>query len=113
MKEIKAFIRGDKADGTIEALKNIGVINLTATDVMGIGLSLAAEDDSRYSVNLTQKYSKIAKLEIVCRAVDAAKIVEVLQQAAYTGQQGDGMIYVVPVETAVKIRTGVYGGDAL
>ncbi len=113
MKEVKAFIRSDKADEVIIALKELGVLNLTATDVKGIGQSLAAEDDSKYSVNLIQKYSKIAKLEIVCRAVDTANIVEVLQKAAYTGQQGDGMIYVVPVETAIKIRTGAYGGAAL
>jgi len=113
MKEIKAFIRSDKADDVIDALVNFGVINLTATDVKGIGRSLSANESSKYSVSLTQKYSKIVKLEIVCRAVDTAQIVEVLQQAAFTGQQGDGMIYVVPVETAVKIRTGVYGGEAL
>jgi len=113
MKEVKAFIRGGKADEIIAALQKLGVVNLTVTNVKGIGQNLMVADESRYSVNLTQQYSTIIKLEIVCRAVDTAQIVKVLQQAAYTGQRGDGMIYVVPVETAVKIRTGVYGGDAL
>jgi len=113
MKEVKAFIRGDKADEVIEALQNISVKNLTATNVMGIGRSLAADEESKYSVDLIQKYSKITKLEIVCRAADTEKIVAALREAAYTGLQGDGMIYVVPVSTAVKIRTGEYGGDGL
>ncbi|NQT63732.1 MAG: P-II family nitrogen regulator [Candidatus Marinimicrobia bacterium] len=113
MKEVKAFIRGDKADEVIAALEEVGVINLTVINVMGIGRSLAPSKGAKYSVDLTQKYSTIAKIEIVCRASDTAKIVDVLRQSAYTGMQGDGMIYVVPVETAVKIRTGAYGGDAL
>lgn len=113
MNEVKAFIRCDKAEAVIDALADIGVLKLSVSTVKGIGRSIAAESESRYSVNLTQKYSKITKLEIVCRSTETTKIVETLRKAAYSGQQGDGMIYVVPVETAVKIRTGVYGGDAL
>ena len=113
MKEVKAFLRSEKAEEVIDALKDLGVTNLTVTDVKGIGQNLAPSDDSKYSVNLVQKYSKVTKLEIVCRAVDTARIVEVLRQAAYTGMQGDGMVYIVPVETAVKIKTGAKGGDAL
>lgn len=113
MKEVKAFLRHDKAEVVIDALAEIGVIKLSVSDVKGIGRSIAAESKSKYSVNLTQKYSKIIKLEIVCRSSQTEQIVDTLRKAAYSGQQGDGMIYVIPVETAVKIRTGAYGGEAL
>ncbi len=113
MNEVKAFIRRDKAEAVIDALEANGVVNLTVSNVKGIGRSLAQKSGSKYSVNLTQKYSKITKLEIVCRAKDTAMIVDTLSKSAFTGQQGDGMIYVVPVETAVKIKTGAYGGEAL
>ncbi|NQV50052.1 MAG: P-II family nitrogen regulator [Candidatus Marinimicrobia bacterium] len=113
MNEVKAFIRHDKAESVIDALAEIGVMKLSASNVKGIGRSIAPESESRYSVNLTQKYSKVTKLEIVCRSSDTEQIVDALRKGAYSGQQGDGMIYVVPVETALKIRTGATGKDAL
>ena len=58
------------------------------------------------SVDMTESYARVARLEVVCRKETAAEIVRTLREAARTGRPGDGIIYVTPVERAVKIRTG-------
>ncbi len=106
MKEVKAFIRSSKADAVIQALTDLGVADLTLIDVMGLGNHLLDPQMARYSIDIVKKFSDVAKLEVVCKAQDAPKIVETIRQAAFTGMPGDGMIYVMPVEKAIKIRTG-------
>ncbi len=113
MKEIKAFVRVYKVDRIIEALQNLGITDFTIGDVMGVGKHLEDLADAEYSMEIIKKYSKIAKLELVCRADKVEKIVTVLRKEAYTGMKGDGIIYVTPVEMVIKIRTGAINGDAL
>lgn len=113
MKEIKAFIRASKAEEVIQALEAMNVCDITLIDVMGIGTHLSDPDQAKYSVQLVNKYSQIAKIEIVCKNDSAHNIVEAIRRTAYSGTHGDGMIYVMPVEMAVKIRTGSVGDDAL
>ena len=113
MKEVKAFIRSSKAEAVIEALHDLGVADITLIDVMGVGHHLVDPQQARYSIHLVKKYSDVAKLETVCRSEDANKIVETIRQTAYTGMPGDGMIYVMPVEKAVKIRTGKENKEAI
>ncbi len=112
MKEIKAYIRCQKAEKVIEALEKIGVTDMTLIDVMGVGI-LADPNQSKYSVKCVEKYSEVAKVEIVCAEKRVHEIVELLRKTAYTGMKGDGMIFVSPVEMAVKIRTGAIGEEAL
>ncbi len=113
MKEVKAFIRAEKADAVIEALTDLALVDITLLDVMGLGEHLIDPHDSRYSIEVVRKYSKIAKIEMVCKNQDADIIVDTLRKSAYTGLHGDGMIYVSPVVQAIKIRTGVEGEAAL
>lgn len=113
MKEVKAFIRAQKAEQVIDALEQADVTDITLIDVMGLGNHMADPETSNYSVELVNKYSQLAKIEIVCTAADVDKIVETIQKVAYTGLKGDGMIYVSPVELAVKIRTGARGSEAI
>jgi len=113
MKEIKAFIRVSKAEEVIEALEAINVCDITLIDVMGIGTHLSDPSQAKYSVQLVNKYSQVAKVEIVCRNENEHEIVETIRKTAYSGVHGDGMIYVMPVEMAVKIRTGSVGDEAL
>ncbi len=113
MREVKAFIRVEKADEVIDALREAGVCDLTVIDVMGIGRQMIEPHETKYSIELVQRYSKIAKVEIVCREKDASRIVDIIEKHAHTGLPGDGMITVMHVETAVKIRTGARGGMAL
>jgi len=112
MKEIKAYIRCQKAEKIIEALEEIGITDITLIDVMGVGI-LADPKQSKYSIKCVEKYSEVGKLEVICADECVHDIVEVIRKTAYTGMKGDGMIFVSPVEMAVKIRTGAIGEDAL
>jgi nitrogen regulatory protein PII len=105
MKEIKAYIRKIKVVETVHALEKIGVTDMTILDVMEVGRQ-ADPRNLRLSVEIVEKYAKVSKLEIVCNNDKVQQIVTTLREAAYTGAPGDGIIYVTPVETAVKIRTG-------
>lgn len=112
MKEIKAYIRCQKAEGVLEALEEIGITDITLIDVMGVGV-LADPKTAKYSIKCVEKYSEIAKLEVVCKDSDVQKIVDTIRKKAYSGMKGDGMIFVSPVDMAVKIRTGSVGEEAL
>jgi nitrogen regulatory protein P-II 1 len=112
MKEIKAYIRCQKAEKVIEALEGISITDITLIDVMGVGV-LADPKQAKYSIKCVKKYSEVAKLEVVCTDERVHEIVEVIRKTAYTSMKGDGMIFVSPVELAVKIRTGGVGEDAL
>lgn len=113
MKAVKAYIRCKKAEEVIEALDGLDVADITLIDVMGVGQHLVDPQQSKYSIKCVNKYSEIAKLEVVCREKDVHKVVETIRKISYTGLKGDGMIYVSPVEMVVKIRTGAVGEDAL
>ena len=113
MKEVKAFIRCIKAEEVIDALDALNVSDITLIDVMGIGQHLADKKDAKYSIKCVQRYSDIAKLEVVCADEHVQKVVKTIQKKAFTNMKGDGMIYVSPVEMAVKIRTGAVGELAL
>lgn len=112
MKEIKAYIRCQKAEEVITALEEDGVKGITLIDVMGVG-QLADPKTAKYSIRCVEKYSEVAKLEVVCKDAEAPKIVETIREKAYTGMKGDGMIFVAGVDTAVKIRTGAQNEKAL
>lgn len=112
MKEIKAYIRCQKAEEVLEALEQIGVTDITLIDVMGVGV-LSDPKTAKYSIKCVEKYSEVAKLEVVCKDSDTEKIVETIQKKAYSGMKGDGMIFVSPVDMAIKIRTGALDEKAL
>jgi nitrogen regulatory protein PII len=112
MKEIKAYIRCQKAEEVLDALDDIGIADITLIDVMGVGV-LADPKTAKYSIKCVEKYSDVAKLEVVCKDSDEQKIVDTIQKKAYSGMKGDGMIFVSPVDMAVKIRTGAQNEKAL
>ena len=113
MKEIKTFFRANKAQKITDSLDKLGVVDYTVTFVMGIGDHLADTSNSTYSIEVVKKYSNIAKLELVCREAQVGESTKTIQEVGYTGQQGDGIIYVTPVEKVIKIRTGAVNSDAL
>jgi len=112
MKEIKAYIRTQKAEEVIEALAEAGFRDVTLIDVMGCG-HLMDPHNCKYSVEFVERYSELAKLELVCQDNDVDRVVSVIRDAAYTGMAGDGKIFATPVEYAMKIRTGERGTEAL
>ena len=113
MKEIKAYVRSEKIEEVILGLKEIGVCGFTVIDVVNaIGTSTVPED-RKFSIEYAEEYSPMKKLEIVCRDRDVDKYIAMIRKKAYTGHRGDGMIFISPIESCMKIRTGECGEGAL
>ena len=112
MKLITAVIKPHKVDEVIDALKTAGIQAVTVTEVKGFGRQGGHTETYRgaeYTVDFTPK----AKLEIVIDASDAAMATDVIQTTATSGKIGDGKIWITPVESVVRIRTGEQGADAI
>lgn len=112
MKEVKAYIRHLIVNRVVEALEQEGFSDMTLIDVRGITRGLSGEE-CQYSLELAEKYMNMIKLEIVCNDAQAEKAVQIIEQAAHTGRKGDGLVFVTPVEVAVRISTGGKGVAAL
>lgn len=112
MKKIEAIIRPLKLDEVKIALGEIGVTGLSVSDVRGSGRQRGHRESYRgteYSVELPMKI----KLEIVARNEDIDEIVATIERHARTGEEGDGKIFVLPMEDAIRVRTEERGDDAL
>ena len=112
MKKIEAIIRPLKLDEVKIALGEIGVTGLSVSDVRGSGRQRGHRESFRgaeYAIELPMKI----KIEIVARDEDVAEIVTTLERHAHTGEEGDGKIFVLPMEDAVRVRTEERGDDAL
>ena len=114
MKEIKAYIRPTFLDSTIEHLEKEGARDITIIRVDAIGALADYEYDRRNIIRkYDEKYSKVAKLEIVCQDHEAEKFMRIIQKHAYFGEHGDGRIFLSPILSAINIRTGEEGEEAL
>ena len=112
MQKIEAVIRPARLDQVKEALEDLGVVGMTVTDVRGYGHQRGHTEKYRgntYVVNLLPKL----KLELVVADSVAEAAMSAIEDAARTGEIGDGKIFVYPVERAIRIRTGDEGEDAL
>ena len=112
MKLIIAIIKPFKLDAVRDALTSLGVQGLTVTEVKGYGRQKGHTEIYRgaeYTVNFLPKI----KVEVVVPDDRAMRVVEAIAAAAKTGQIGDGKIFVVEVEHALRIRTGETDSDAL
>jgi nitrogen regulatory protein P-II 2 len=112
MKYVIAVIKPFKLDDVREALSNIGVAGMTASEVKGFGRQKGQTEIYRgaeYAVNFMPK----VKLEIAVSDEMAPQVVETIQQAANTDSIGDGKIFVLDVGSALRIRTGETGDTAL
>ena len=105
MKEIKAYIRKDKAEIVIQKLEQAGVAGMTILDVNALA-EWADKEAFSYSIKYVQKYSTVVKIELICNDVDTDKLVEVISVNGRTGHSGDGWIFVSEIENAVSIKTG-------
>jgi nitrogen regulatory protein P-II 1 len=105
MKEVKPLVRIGRARRVVRALEESGFTNMTIVDVSALG-RLADQDAAEYSIEFIDKYSKMAKIELVCPTSDVERAVNVIREGGCTHAHGDGNIFVSPVERAVKIRSG-------
>jgi nitrogen regulatory protein P-II 2 len=112
MKLIIAIIKPFKLDAVRDALTAIGVQGLSVSELKGYGRQKGHTEIYRgteYAVNFLPKL----KIEVVVAAVEADRVIDAITVAAKTGQIGDGKIFVLPVEQAVRIRTGETDTEAL
>ena len=112
MKLIIAVIKPFKLDDIRDALKDIGVQGLMVSEVKGYGRQDGHSEIYRgaeYTVSFVPKL----KLELVLADKDVSKAVDTISEIANSGKIGDGKIFVLPVESAVRIRTGEKNEDAI
>jgi nitrogen regulatory protein P-II 1 len=112
MKKIMGVIKPFKVDEVLEALREIGVEGATVSEVRGFGRQKGHRElyrGTEYVVDLVPKVC----FEVVVTEDMAEKVALRMAEAARTGKIGDGKIFVVPVEDAIRIRTGERGESAL
>ena len=112
MKQIIAVLKPFKLDEVKEALKTLGVAGMTLTEAQGFGRQRGHTEVYRgaeYEVDFVPKI----RVEILVDDTQADEVVDAIVRAAATGKIGDGKVWVTPVETVVRVRTGERGRDAL
>ncbi len=112
MKLITAIIKPYKLDEVKSALQAFGVHGLTVTEASGYGRQRGHTEVYRgaeYTIDLVPKI----KLDLVVEDHDVETLIDVIAKAAQTGKIGDGKVWVTPVESVVRVRTGERGADAL
>ncbi|NDY71455.1 P-II family nitrogen regulator [Desulfobacter hydrogenophilus] len=112
MKKIEAIIKPFKLDDVKEALSEIGIYGMTVTEVNGYGRQKGHKEIYRGAEYVVDFVPKI-KLEIVVTDDRLDETVETIRSATNSGKIGDGKIFVLPVEGAVRVRTGESGDDAI
>jgi nitrogen regulatory protein PII len=112
MKKIEAIIKPFKLDDVKEALSEIGIFGMTVTEVNGYGRQKGHKEIYRGAEYVVDFVPKI-KLEIVVADDRAEETIETVRNAANTGKIGDGKIFVLNVEKAVRVRTNETDTDAL
>ena len=112
MKKIEAIIKPFKLDEVKEALQDIGLQGITVLEARGFGRQKGHTELYRGAEYVVDFLPKV-KLEVVVDDAMVEKTVEAIVNAARTGRIGDGKIFILPVEDAIRIRTGEHGSDAI
>ncbi|MDG2252590.1 MAG: P-II family nitrogen regulator [Methylophilaceae bacterium] len=112
MKKIEAIIKPFKLDEVREALSEIGVMGMTATEVKGFGRQKGHTELYRGAEYIVDFLPKV-KLDLLVSDKMADKVVDTIVKIAHTGKIGDGKIFILNVEDAVRIRTGERGDKAI
>lgn len=112
MKAITAIVKPFKLEDVRNALKEAGIAGLTVTEVQGVGRQGGHTETYRgaeYQVDFVPKL----RIDVIVDDERAGAVVDAIVAAAATGKIGDGKVWVSPVETVVRVRTGERGSDAL
>jgi nitrogen regulatory protein P-II 1 len=112
MKKIEAIIKPFKLDEVKEALSKAGIEGMSVSEVKGFGRQKGHTELYRGAEYVVDFLPKM-KIELLVNDVDAARIVNIIESTARTGKIGDGKIFVLPVEDAMRIRTGERGSNAI
>ncbi len=112
MKKIEAIVRQERLDAVRSALDEIGYYGMTVSLVSGQGRQKGIVLQWRvgeYRISLLPK----VKIEVVVIDSDVPKTLNAITRSARTGEQGDGKLFVIPIENAVRVRTGEEGENAI
>jgi len=112
LKKIEAIIREDKVNDVRDALNNIGIVGMNIFEVRGHGRQGGIQLVGRagtYQVNMLPKI----QINIVLSDRNLDEALDVILQSAYTGEPGDGIIFITPVEEVIRVRTRERGQDAM
>ncbi|HLU59803.1 MAG TPA: P-II family nitrogen regulator [Pseudonocardia sp.] len=112
MKLVTAIVKPFVLEDVKGALEQIGVLGMTVSEVQGYGRQKGHTEVYRgaeYSVDFVPK----VRVEVVADDTNADKVVDAIVEAARTGKIGDGKVWVTPVETVIRVRTGERGADAV
>jgi nitrogen regulatory protein P-II 1 len=112
VKKVEAIIKPFKLDEVKQALSEVGVAGLTATEVKGFGRQKGHTELYRGAEYVVDFLPKV-KVEVVVSDQIVGRVVEAIERAAKTGRIGDGKIFVFAVEEVIRIRTGERGEEAL
>ncbi len=112
MKLVTAVLKPFKLDDVREALSEIGVTGITATEVKGFGRQKGHTELYRGAEYVVDFLPKV-KLDIAVADEQLDQVIEAISKSANTGKIGDGKIFVSTLEQVIRIRTGEMGGDAL
>ena len=112
MKKIKAIIKPFKLDEVKDALQEVGVQGITVTEAKGFGRQKGHTELYRGAEYVVDFLPKL-KLEIIVADNILEQTMEAIQKAAHTGRIGDGKIFVVNIDQAIRIRTGEIGDAAI
>lgn len=112
MKLVTAIVKPFVLEDVKGALEQLGVLGMTVSEVQGYGRQKGHTEVYRgaeYSVDFVPK----TKIEVLADDDQAEKVVDAIVETARTGKIGDGKVWVTPVETVVRVRTGERGADAI
>jgi len=112
MKKIEAYIKPFKLDEVKEALMEVGVGGISVTEVKGFGRQRGHKElyrGSEYKVDFLPKI----RVEVVVKDADVERVVKAIIASSRTGQIGDGKIFILDVEDAIRVRTGESGEEVL
>lgn len=113
MKEIKAYVRENRLEPVIQALRGAGAKAVTAVQIVPFGSEMEPEfvDISRAAP--LAHFRPMMKLELVCRDEDVTGYADLIREQARTGDPGDGVIFISAVQDALHIRSGEHGEGIL
>jgi nitrogen regulatory protein P-II 1 len=112
LKKIEAIIREDKANDVKEALAKIGIVGLNMFEIRGHGRQGGVQLVGRAGSYQVDMLTKI-QINIVLSDRNLDETIETILNAAYTGEAGDGLLFVTPVEEVIRVRTRERGQDAV
>lgn len=112
MKKVTAVVRRGLVGEIIHTIEHVGCLCISAIDIDGLG-DLVDPEKEHISFEYERMYSKMSRIEVLCRDSDVETLMEIIKSHGHTDHPGDGIVYVSAIERAAKIRSGEEGEQVL